>query len=188
MRSMAVTGARTAAALIHLVSRVLAVVSIIGMACVMVLVVYDVFLRTSGQRELRGLVEYAEIGLVLTAFFALGETERRRDHVSVTAILGRLRGAPYVVTRLAGGFAAAAVAVLLAWASYDVLADSLARGEYKLGLVRLPMWPARAAVFAGFLLLALEQVVTAVEDISHARREAAEAAAEDPSTLEGRPL
>lgn len=166
MRSVATT----AAAAIHAVSRLLSIISMVAMAFVMFLVVYDVFLRTSGQPEIRGLVEYAEIGLVLTAFFALGETERRRDHVSVTAVLGRLHGLPYVVTRVAGGVAAAAVAVLLAWASWDILADSLARGEYKLGLVRLPMWPARAAVFAGFLLLALEQVVTAVEDVVHSRQ------------------
>lgn len=176
------TVATTAASAVHAVSRLLGLISMVAMAFVMLLVVYDVFLRTSGQRELRGLVEYAEIGLVLTAFFALGETERRRDHVSVTAVLSRLRGTAYIVLRVAGGVTAAGVAVLLAWASWDILADSLARGEYKLGLVRLPMWPARTAVFAGFLLLALEQVVTAVEDVVQSRK------APPTPTLEGHTL
>jgi TRAP-type C4-dicarboxylate transport system permease small subunit len=163
MRSVA----RVLASIIHALSRALAVFSIAGMLFVMVLVVYTVALRELGQPGVRGTVEYSELGMAITAFFALGEAERRRQHVSVDAILGRLKGRAYQMLRIAGGVAAAFVAVLLAWASWTVLADSVAAGEYKLGLVRLPMWPARLAVFAGFLILALEQIVTAVEDALH---------------------
>ncbi len=156
--------ARAVAGTIHALSRVLAVISIAGMLFVMMLVVYNVALRELDQPGVKGIVEYSELGMAITAFFALGEAERRRQHVSVDAILGRLKGRAYQALRITGGVAAAFVAVLLAWASWTVLADSVAAGEYKLGLVRLPMWPARLAVFAGFLILALEQIVTAVED------------------------
>ncbi|NYE35838.1 TRAP-type C4-dicarboxylate transport system permease small subunit [Nocardioides cavernae] len=152
------------ASTIHALSRGLAVFSIAGMVFVMLIVVWNVTLRELGQPGVKGIVEYSELGMAVTAFFALGEAERRRQHVSVDAILGRLKGRTYQVLRIAGGVAAAFIAVLLAWASWNVLSDSLATGEYKLGLVRLPMWPARLAVFAGFLVLALEQIVTAVED------------------------
>lgn len=161
------TPARWVAWAIHALSRTLAIISIVAMAFLMLAVVYDIFLRETGQAEIRGLVEYAEIALVLTAFFALGETERRRQHVSVYFILDRLQGRAYSMLRITGGVLAALVAILLAVASYDILQDSLARGEFKLGLVRIPMWPARLAVFLGFLILALEQVVTAVEDALH---------------------
>jgi TRAP-type C4-dicarboxylate transport system permease small subunit len=162
--SAAGKAARSVAAVIHALSRVVALFSIAGMIFVMLLVVWNVAMRETGQSEVDGIVEYSELGMVITAFFALGEAERRRQHVSVDAILGNLKGRAYQVLRITGGFAAALIAVLLAWASWDVLTDSIARGEYKLGLVRLPMWPARLAVFTGFLILALEQVVTAIED------------------------
>ena len=156
--------ARVLAGAIHALSRALALFSVAGMVFVMLIVVWNVTLRELDQPGVKGIVEYSELGMAITAFFALGEAERRRQHVSVDAILGRLKGRTYQVLRIAGGVAAAFIAVLLAWASWTVLSDSLATGEYKLGLVRLPMWPARLAVFAGFLILALEQIVTAVED------------------------
>lgn len=159
--------ARVIARIIHALSASLAVISIVGMIFVMLIVVYNVALRELDRPGVKGIVEYAELGMAITAFFALGEAERRRQHVSVDAVLNRLKGRPYQVLRIAGGVAAAFVAVLLAVASWHVLSDSLATGEYKLGLVRLPMWPARLAVFAGFLILALEQIVTAIEDAMH---------------------
>lgn len=162
---MMITIARGAASIVHLLARLLAVLSLAGMAYVMLMVVYDVAMRNLDKPGITGLVEYVEIGLILTVFLALGEAERRRAHVSVDVLTGRLKGRAYAVIRITGGVAAALVAILLAWASWTVLVDSVARGEYQLGVVSLPMWPARAAVFAGFLVLALEQVVTAVEDI-----------------------
>lgn len=162
---MMITIAKGAASVVHFLARLLALLSLFGMAYVMLMVVYDVAMRNLGRPGVTGLVEYVEIGLMLAVFFALAEAERRRAHVSVDVLTGRLKGKAYMIVRISGGVAAAVVAILLAWASWTVLADSIARGEYKLGVVSLPMWPARAAVFAGFLVLALEQVVTAVEDI-----------------------
>lgn len=153
------------AAAVHGLSRALSLVALAGMLFVMLIVVYNVVLRELDRPGVLGVVEYSELGMALTAFFALGEAERRRAHVSVESLVNRLKGRRAIVARLASGGAAAFIAILLAWASYDALSDSLARGEFKLGLVRLPMWPARLAVFAGFLALALEQVVTAVEDV-----------------------
>ncbi|MFF5986463.1 TRAP transporter small permease [Prauserella flavalba] len=164
-RTLAGAVGRGFAATVHACSRALAVVSIVGMVFIMLLIVYNVVLRELGKQEVTGTVEYVELAMALTAFFALGEAERRRQHVSMTSFVDRLKGRAYRIVRLAGGFGAAFVAVLLAWASWTVLSAALETGEYKLGLVHLPMWPARLAVFAGFLVLALEQIVTAVEDV-----------------------
>lgn len=163
--------ARLAARIIHGLSRTLAIVSMVGMAFIMSLIAYNIALRELGVPGVRGVVEYAELAMAVTAFFALGEAERRRQHVSVTALVDKLRGRAYFLVRMSAGIAAALVAVLLAWASWEVLTESLARGEYKLGLVRLPMWPARLAVFAGFMILAMEQIVTAIEDVTGRRRD-----------------
>ncbi|PXY28942.1 hypothetical protein DI005_29740 [Prauserella sp. PE36] len=164
-RGLAGAVGRGFAATVHALSRALAVVSIVGMVFIMLLIVYNVVLRELGKQEVTGTVEYVELAMALTAFFALGEAERRRQHVSMSSLVDRLKGPAYRIVRLAGGIGAALVAILLAWASWSVLSAAFETGEYKLGLVRLPMWPARLAVFAGFLILALEQIVTAVEDV-----------------------
>lgn len=164
IRRFAAAAFRGFAATVHALARAMSVVSVLGMLFVMLLVTYNVVLRLTGQSEVRGIVEYVELAMAVLAFFALGEAERRRQHVSMSSLVDRLSGTAYRIVRVLGGVGAALVAVLLAWASWDVLAAALETGEYKLGLVRLPMWPARVAVFAGFLVLALEQIVTAVED------------------------
>jgi TRAP-type C4-dicarboxylate transport system permease small subunit len=163
--SMVARIGRGCAAVIHALSKTVAVISILGMIFLMFLIVWNVTLRFTGHTEMAGVTEYAELAMAVTAFFALGEAERRRQHVSMVSFLVRLRGRTFQVVRMIGGIGGAFVAVLLALASWHVLSDSIATGEYKLGLVRLPMWPARTAVFIGFLVLALEQIVTAVEDI-----------------------
>jgi TRAP-type C4-dicarboxylate transport system permease small subunit len=163
--SMVARAGRGCASVIHTLSKTVAVVSILAMIFLMFLITWNVVLRFTGHTEMAGVTEYAELAMAATAFFALGEAERRRQHVSMVSFLVRLRGRTFQVVRMIGGVGGALVAVLLALASWHVLSDSIATGEYKLGLVRLPMWPARTAVFVGFLILALEQIVTAVEDI-----------------------
>ena len=56
-------------------------------------------------------------------------------------------------------------------------------GEFKLGLVRLPMWPARLAVAAGVIGLALEHTATLVSDL-HDRAPSAADPTTAPSTTQ----
>lgn len=166
------TVARAFAATVHAVARGAAFLAVIAIAFIMLIVVYNVFLREVDQPPLRGIVEYVEVGMAVAAFFALGETERRRRHVGVDEILQRAKGPWYDVLRITGAVASVFIAVILAVTAWIVLMDSFARGEYRVGLVQIPMWPARLAVFVGFTVLALEQIVSAVEDvISHHRGE-----------------
>lgn len=162
--------AQRIASAIHLLSRVVGVVAIIAMLFIMLVVVYSVVLREANQPPIRGIVEFVEFGMAMTAFLSLGEAERRRQHVSVDEILQRAKGPLYVALRIFGAVGGAAIACLLAVAAFHVLMDSIARGEYRTGLIKLPMWPPRLAVFVGFTVLALEQLVSATEDLVQYRR------------------
>lgn len=148
------------AGLVGWVSRVLAWVSMSAMAFMMLLTVYDVARRNLGMQSVVGAIAYAEVALVVVAFFALGETQRRRDHVSVDALVKRLPARTYRVVMTVSHLAGIVVAALLAYASYDLMVESIQDGEYRLGLVRVALWPARLAVFSGFLAWSLQLAET----------------------------
>jgi TRAP-type C4-dicarboxylate transport system permease small subunit len=157
--------ARALASTIHGLARSAAVLAAVAMTFIMVIVVYNVVLRELHQPPLRGIVEYVEVGMAIAAFLALGETERRRRHVGVDEILERLKGPVYAGVRIAGTVASVFIVGILAWTAGVVFFDSVSRGEFRVGLIQIPMWPARLAVFAGFIILALEQLVSGVEDV-----------------------
>lgn len=144
-------------------SRVLAVVSVVAIVFVMSIVVLDVTRRNLGFSSVRGAIDYAEVGLVVVAFFALGETQRRGDHVSVDAILNRLPQGSRRALRILGQLLGVVVAGLLSYGAYELFVNSLLTGEYRLGLVRVTVWPARLGVFAGFLAWSLQLLVVLLE-------------------------
>ena len=64
------SAARVVVRIIHALSAGLALFSIAGMIFVMLIVVYTVALRELGQPGVKGIVEYSELGMAVTAFFA----------------------------------------------------------------------------------------------------------------------
>lgn len=130
----------------------LAVLIVVAMACS---ITADAFYRLITGRPIAGVIEYNEVGLVALVFLSLAGAQRRQEHVSTDIVVRLLsaRSRRYVV---AVGLVAALVvlAVLtmttaqLAWASYT-------DGEYRFGLIQVPIWPAKVAMALGLLVLLL---------------------------------
>lgn len=119
---------------------------------VMVAIGIDVFLRNVRGAPLGGVVEYSEVGLVVLAFLAIGVAQQHDGHIAVTSVFERLpelgQRIAHVVVTLVG----VAVCGVLFWYSLQLAITAVQTGEYRLGAARAPMWPARAAVAAGFAL------------------------------------
>lgn len=144
-------------------SRILAFISIVAIIFMMMMVVLDVTRRNLGMTSIPGAIDYAEVALVAVAFFALGETQRRHDHVSVDAVLVRLPVRLRGVVRVAGQVVAIAVTAVFAYGAWDLVVNAFETNEYRLGLVRVILWPARVGVFAGFLAWMLQLVTDLLE-------------------------
>lgn len=123
---------------------------------IMITVVVDVLGRRLSDRSVPGMLESAEVILVLGAFFGLAYAQRTKGHVATSLVVELLprRAAQWlqsfglaVLTLYVG--CAAALSGARAW-------DSFKAGEVRFGLIEIPQWPARAAIAAGFALLFLE--------------------------------
>ena len=135
---------------------VASVISGVVLLMVMVTIGVDVFLRNVRGAPLGGVVEWSEVGLVVLAFLGIGAAQRTDSHIAVTSVFQRLpvlgQRIAHVITTLVG----ATVCFVLFWYAFDLALTAFETGEVRLGAARAPMWPARTAVAAGFLLWGAE--------------------------------
>ena len=148
---------------VHGLSWLASLIAGLALVFVMLAVVYDVFSRNFLGSSVRGFVDYVEIVLVLVVFLALAQTQRRREHVTVEAVVNRVTGWRFRLLSVAAALVALLVVTFLAWVTLDLALGSVESREYRVGLAQVPIWPARLAVAAGFILLALEYVVNLFE-------------------------
>lgn len=128
----------------------------IALAFLVLTAVVDVVSRAAtGHSTFYGLLEYGEIALVALVFLSMARTELDDGHVSSSLLTDRLARDKVAFVRGLGLIAisgaliwAAVVAGHVAWHSFET-------NETRFGLVRIPLWPARAAVPLGLGSLGL---------------------------------
>lgn len=152
--------------LIGRVNKVLSLVSGVALMFIMVTMFANVFRRELlDGRSISGVIEYNEIVLTALVFLSLANTQRTRDHVAVDLVTRRLPD------RLAWGLRGIGLivaAVFLAWMGYRagvVGWASYQSGEYRFGLARVPIWPARLLLPFGLAFLVLQVLVHVTDDL-----------------------
>jgi TRAP-type C4-dicarboxylate transport system permease small subunit len=141
---------------IHAVSAVLAVLSAVSVAVLMFLVTIDVLRRSLFGRSVPGAVEIGELMVVAIVFLGIGYAQQRKDHVAINAFTARLPLRVATVLRLVGQVLLCVLVVWMIYASGRAAWQSFLTGEYRFGLLRVPIWPARAVIPLGLTSLLLE--------------------------------
>ncbi|MEX1078011.1 MAG: TRAP transporter small permease [Homoserinimonas sp.] len=141
------------------ISTVLAFLAVACIAFVLVAVVADVASRTFFGQSIGGVVEMSEVMMVIIVFLGLGYAERRGGHVSMTLLIRKL---PSRAAAIVNAIAFLVVVVVLGWMMWvtgDRAIASVAAGEYRFGLVRVAVWPARIAIAVGLAVYLLEIIL-----------------------------
>ncbi len=123
---------------------------------IMILTTVDVIGRYIIGSPLKGSVEISEILFLSAVYLGLSYTHLFREHVGVDLFISRLSKK----TRLS----LETLMLLLALLTYGVLAwrgggafwASLETGEYRWGLISIPLWPARLMIPLGVSALCLK--------------------------------
>jgi TRAP-type C4-dicarboxylate transport system permease small subunit len=144
-----------------------AVISALGIIMMMLIMIADVVARTQANRPISGAYETVEALLVLIVFLGLANTERSGQTVRVTAFTGLLPPAVAEVARRIGRLAALLVGLWLAYAAALAAQTSFERGEFNRGLIDFPIWPAKAIVLLGLLLLSLQLLMDLLAPPKH---------------------
>lgn len=156
----------------HLIERLaLGVLMIggLGMLMSMFLGVADIvgtqvlLIPVPGPREL------TESTMVLIVFGALAYAQIRRAHIRVEIVYLRAGPKMRAVMDVITDVAAILFFSLLLWQALLEFQYSLQIGEATVGLIRLPLWPARLTLAAGTALMILRLLVDLYQDMGRIR-------------------
>ena len=154
---------------VHAITQVLAFLAVLCIVIVLVAIIADVTRRSLAGKSVQGVVELGEVMMVVIVFLGLGYAERRGAHVSMTLLVRKL---PTRSAAIINGLGLLLVVAVVGWMVYVTADRALASfevREYRFGLVRVPVWPARIAIAVGLAVYFLELVFRLFDDIQAAR-------------------
>jgi TRAP-type transport system small permease protein len=93
---------------------------------------------------LSGALELAELLMVLVVFLALPDVEATRKHIAIDIVSSRLPGRFSRPLAVLGALLSVAFYGAMSWQAWRLFADSWAVREQTAGLVKLPVYPAKA--------------------------------------------
>lgn len=122
----------------------------LGLALTMLVIVADVVMRYVFNAPFPWTYQLVQYNLlVLMYFFALAETQRRRENIAVRVLDTILTPRAQVVLDSIVSALILLFAVALAWTGIIALDKSIARAEFAPGLINWPKWPSYALFVLG---------------------------------------
>ena len=131
--------------------------------CLSFLVVADVIGRGVFNSPVKGTPEIVSMSIVIICFLLAGYSVHSRSMLQTDVLIGTMgwRG-PHIATLLSGVLGSVFFA-LIVWGSYEPTLHAWTSGEFEgEGALRVPVWPARAVVMFGALLVALTYLSQAI--------------------------
>jgi TRAP-type C4-dicarboxylate transport system permease small subunit len=139
---------------LYLLSGIAGAVALVGIG---VLILAQVVLRQVGGL-LPGGDDITAFTMAACAMLPLAYAFRHAAHIRVDLVIGRVRGAARQVMEAIALGLAAMMAVLFAWASVDLVTDSIAFHEVAQGMLAIPLWLPQSFMAAGALVFAVALV------------------------------
>jgi TRAP-type C4-dicarboxylate transport system permease small subunit len=136
---------------LYLLSGITGAVALVGIG---LLILVQVILRQVGG-VLPGGDDMTAFTMAACATLPLAYAFRHGAHIRVDLVIGRLRGAARGVMEAVALGLAAAMALLFAWSSVDLVVDSIAFHEVAQGMLAIPLWLPQSFMAAGTLVFAI---------------------------------
>lgn len=157
-------------AAVRVLSTSLALLSTLSVFFIMLSISVDVFRRNVVGGSVPGLVEYNEIVLVGLVYLSMAYAQHSGAHISSEVVSRYL---PYRVRHAVTAIGLAVVTLILCWLVYVAGSEawtSFQSGEYRFGLARVPVWPARVTIPVGMGVLVVVLVLEIVDNVKEAIR------------------
>ena len=136
---------------LYLLSGITGAVALVSIG---LLILVQVILRQVGG-VLAGGDDMTAFTMAACATLPLAYAFRHGAHIRVDLIIGRLRGAARGVLEAVALGLAAAMALLFAWSSVDLVVDSIAFHEVAQGMLAIPLWLAQSFMAEGTVVFAI---------------------------------
>jgi TRAP-type C4-dicarboxylate transport system permease small subunit len=134
---------------------VLGVIATAALIALMILTTADVVFRYILGSPLKGVYEISELLFLSAVFLGLGYTQLSHEHVNVQIVIRRLPRRVNLMLETVMLLLALFIYGLLTWRGLVTLLEAISSGEYRWGLIQIPLWPARLTVPVGASALCL---------------------------------
>jgi TRAP-type C4-dicarboxylate transport system permease small subunit len=147
---------RTLARLQDATIHAFAVLAGVVFVLITLVLVLNVGLRFFAGKNVYGMIDAIEMGLMAATFLGAPWVLRKNAHVSVDIVLSGLSPARRRLVDRLTSLLGAVLSVLFTWATFSALMIALSRGSIMRGVLVVPEWVPLLAPFIGGLLLTLE--------------------------------
>lgn len=120
--------------------------------------VVDITSRMLGVGSVPGSLEVSEMLLVVCVFSAFGAAQRTRTHVATSVLTERVSPKVRRIMHIVAAIAVLVMLVALVVSASQEAVKSIISGEFRFGLVQVPLWPAKLAVAVGMFVFLVEFV------------------------------
>jgi len=134
---------------------VLGVIATVSIIILMILTTVDVVMRYIFGNPIKGAYEVSEMFFLTAVFLGLSYTQLFREHVNADLLVNRLSKHTNLILETIMLLLALFIYVLFSWKGMEAFWSSFMEGEYRWGLIRIPLWPARLMVPLGVSVLCL---------------------------------
>ena len=129
----------------------------------MCLVFTDVIGRKLFNSPVQGTVELSELALPAVVYLGVAYVQARREHIKLELFSSRLSELAKLAQGMFVTLLSLAICLIITFQIGDSAWVSVSIAEHTMGVVDIPVWPAKGAVFIGFLLLSVRLAIQLVE-------------------------
>ncbi|MFS0823902.1 TRAP transporter small permease subunit [Bacillus sp. 1P02SD] len=137
---------------IEKISKWSAILSAILIGILMLSTTFDVISRSVTNKSLRGVVEISDVLLVAIVFLGMAYTQQTKAHVKMEVLSFLPRNRLSAFMRIIGLTVLCFVSVLLIYTTGQGFISSFTSGEFRTGLLSIPLWPSKFFIVFGFTL------------------------------------
>lgn len=165
-----------------LLPRALGLIANVMIVLLMLFTTVDVIWRATLGAPISGVQDWSTVFLAILAFAGIAETQRRGGHVNFEA-LDRLLSPRVALALTTIGYLLVIVFLGVFFVEVlEIAIDSIIDQEFRLGVAKVPIWPARLALPVGVAalayVLALQIIYMVRQFIALSRKASAEEAAQ----------
>lgn len=132
------------------------------LAFIMVLMVFDVFLRIVVDSPITGVVDLVSILIPIFAFLPMAHAEIIEEHIRVEVFTNLMPPRKQLVMDVLASLCGVVILGFFAWQGWDIFYESWQTAEYYPGLYKMRIYPAKFVLALGFTLFCLHLLAKAI--------------------------
>ena len=132
----------------------------------MLFVTADVIMRTFFEKPIQGTYDIVRFMFIGCVFMAAPYVQRIKGHINIEIVTDKLSPKVNRLFAVIGYLLAIYVVGILVWQTGLEARDTWIVQEYTMGILRVPLWPAKSVITLGMAMLLVRLVVDLVKEIA----------------------